>query len=271
MNDLICSVSQIAKMDADAIWRCVSEIQRATLPWKEEYKEYQSSGWQTATLMNPTGNHLENAIYDGQACATDLLALLPNTSLLLNSLNLKIMWARVARLKPNSFLWEHIDYQDLNKTPKVRLHIPLATNSRSEICFAKQNVHLGEGYLWKLNPTHVHAACNLGTSDRIHLIIDCYQDQKLEKMISHEWLDEEFVRSKSIYQENMTEKLIHLNSIGYKDSALSLILKLFHKYDLTPHTSYDVASSYLTKSGLVEEAQEWQTKKKKYLGAGVAP
>lgn len=269
MTDLKKSVSQVGCLSEELLWKCLLEIQDASLPWKEEYREYQSSGWQTVTLMNPTGNYLDNVIYDGAAIPTSLLSDLPYTADLLESLSLKVMWARVACLKPNSFLWEHIDYKDLSDVRKVRIHIPLTTNSRSEICFSKNNVHMGVGFIWKLNPIFSHAVCNLGASDRLHLILDCYLNEKLEKMIADEWIDSEFVRQKMPFDDAFTDSLMSLNAIGFKDSALSLILKLFHKYDLTPKTSYDIATIYLQKNGYLEEAKEWQEKKIKYLGRGV--
>lgn len=271
MNNLTESISQIGLLKEDLLWRCLFEIQSSLLPWKEEYKEYQSSGWETVTLMNPSGSSSENIIYDGEAIPTKLLSTLPHTKGLLDSLGFNIMWARIALLKPNSFLWEHIDYIDLSEVEKVRIHIPLTTNSRSEICFDRDNVHMGVGFIWKLNPRFSHAVCNLGTSNRLHLVVDCYLNEKLKKMIASEWLQSEFIRTKMPFNESFVDGLINLNSIGYKTSALSWILKLFHKYDLTPSTSYDIAATYLLKNGHLEEAREWYEKKDKYLGHGVMP
>jgi len=84
------------------------------------------------------------------------------------------MWVRLAKLTPNSFLWEHRDYADLPRTPRRRLHLPLFTNPSAVLVTGGAQINLTAGYLWRLLPTYAHGACNLLGPDRLHLIIDVY-------------------------------------------------------------------------------------------------
>ena len=174
MNNILGTVSQILEVHEKDILIMATEVlfHDTSLPWKKSYLEYQSGDWRTVTLMNTSGLSADNKISDGMAIPTEALTLLPQIEAFLKQLNLKYMWVRLTKLAPNGYLWEHTDYAELNTERRLRLHLPLSTNNKSMISFPEVNVHLAKGFLWKLNPTSRHGAANMGTSTRIHLILE---------------------------------------------------------------------------------------------------
>jgi hypothetical protein len=82
--------------------------------------------------------------------------------------------ARFAKLKAGSQIKPHIDY---DTTYSIRVHIPIITNEK---CFfgginsagKAETFHMpADGFVWFINPGIKHWAENLGSEDRVHLII----------------------------------------------------------------------------------------------------
>ena len=262
------SVSQLACVPETDIIKMTGEIEFHSdrLPWKISYGEYQSGHWKTVSLMNPCGDMSQNEMYDGTGRATEILGLLPATRKFVESLNLNVMWLRIAKLGSNSYLWEHVDYRELNNSRRLRLHLPLVSDFGAFFSFPEFNVHLKRGFLWKLDPTHRHGAANVGLRERIHLLFDCYFDEKLEHLIKNEWLDSEvlFEKGPPELRDADRDKLLQL---GHSRIVVDQLLKSFHLYDLGGKSSYDLLVEYFRRDPLL--SQHWSEKRELYIGKGV--
>lgn len=53
-----------------------------------------------------------------------------------------------------------------------RIHFPILTNPKTEVGIAGHIRHLRAGEIWEINNRKIHAVRNLGSSDRVHLILD---------------------------------------------------------------------------------------------------
>ncbi|WP_371272908.1 hypothetical protein [Streptomyces albidoflavus] len=60
-----------------------------------------------------SGDPHDLVIGDGRPEPTSLLEAMPATARFLDGLGLDFMYVRLARLAPNSFLWEHRDYAEV--------------------------------------------------------------------------------------------------------------------------------------------------------------
>lgn len=241
---LMRSISQLGKIDAEILTAVVREIQDAGIEYKVSYGEYQSGGWYTTTLYKPADKAANNEITDGHAIPTAIMEKMPITKKLFEELGLEYFAIRIAKAVPDAFLWEHRDYIELGEEEKLRLHIPLVTNADANIQFSECSVHMAAGNIWKLDPTVSHAIANKGDTDRIHLILDCYLNDKLKAMIAKEMLDDENVAplpafsaedSKRVFE--MAGKLLREQGVHVAEDYL---LKTFHAYDLGELFSYDL-------------------------------
>lgn len=263
-------ISQLFSVSAQSILAMKYEVQRVELPWREFYSDYQSSGWETVSLLNATGVVSDGTIRDGIGIATEALKQLPSIEKFLKDLNLKYMWVRLARLAPNSFLWEHRDYAELNDEPRLRLHLPLITNPWSQMVFPEVKVHMAVGSIWKLDPKGPHGVCNRGYSERIHLLMDCYMDPKLKMLIQNEYLETDLMLSKDsgdykiIYQ-----RASRMAKLGFFSAAESLLLKSFFEVRSPSGQSYDLIVRMYQEIGLSDRAHLWREKRKRFLATGV--
>jgi Aspartyl/Asparaginyl beta-hydroxylase len=183
---------------------------------------------------------------------------------------LRYMWVRLARLGPNSFLWEHRDYAELREFERHRLHVPLVTNSSAALVTGGAKVQLRAGHLWRLTPTHVHGACNLFGPDRLHLILDCYADEGVARTNVNEQLSETDVVQLPTATKSQLDKHLAtargLAILGYEPSAEKHLLRLFYEYTLPEGCVYDLIASLYDSLDRAIEAESWRAAKNVLLG-----
>jgi hypothetical protein len=240
--------------------------------WQEPYPEYGSDGLKVATLLNHTG---EQANFDYHDCqspnATPLLQKLTELNSFLKETGFQIMGSRLLRLDPGTFLHEHRDFVYLENVPRYRLHMPLITNDQAFITSPGLNVHFKKGYLWKLDPKQtIHSACNFGPTPRIHLMLDCYVEEKLQALIDQQFLDDDALHSlppltEEIRQSLLQEATSKLKAGSLKD-AEEVLLASFCRYDLFALedglTTYDLLTQFFNAQPpspqLIERQNYWQ-------------
>jgi aspartyl/asparaginyl beta-hydroxylase len=263
-------IARLAAVDSE----CLEQLRREALGvrgnWTAEYGEYQSGGWWTTSLMNESGDPDDVLIRDCEPVATTLLQRMRHTHRFLEGLGLRCMWARLARLNANAFLWEHIDYGELRPAERCRLHVPLSTNASAYMTVGSYRIHLRPGWIWRLEPTYRHGACNLYGPDRIHLIIDCYMDEELHGRAADAVLEGEDIQP--LPAGTAPELGRHaaaarqLLSLGYPQSAEKHLLRLFYLYSLPPGWVYDMIAAQYQSAGSAEAADSWRRKKNTLLG-----
>jgi hypothetical protein len=240
------------------------------LGWTTEYTEYQSGGWKTLSLYNQSGQTQDTVIADGGCRETDLLAKMPATRSYLRGLGFDFMSVRIAKLEPRAFLWEHRDYTELEPRPRARLHVPLITNAQSRLIIGGSAIHMNCGSLWFLNPTERHGACNLGHSDRIHLILDVYIDESLKRLLSSRILSSasvtELPKPKQMEIQACVQQAAKLVGLGYRSSAEALLLKSFHRFSLDEGAAYNLIVQMYESVCDFQSSGVWSERKRIYLG-----
>ncbi|CAN5802371.1 hypothetical protein BH11PSE6_BH11PSE6_07350 [soil metagenome] len=89
---------------------------------------------------------------------------------------------RLMRLTPGSVIKEHRDHDLAVEWGAARIHIPIATNDDVEFLVNRTQVVMEPGSVWYLRLSDPHSVANRGTTDRVHLVIDC---------IANDWLKEQ--------------------------------------------------------------------------------
>jgi len=275
MNDKVNlppSVRPLIKVPAKIFAAMQEELNLADVPWQATYGEYQSGGWLTAPLMNRSGRMSERVIADGSALATGLMAQFPRMREYLNSLGLKIMFVRLANMRPGACLFEHVDYEELQKVPRLRLHIPITTNMQARLVLEYESVHLSAGTIWMLDPKNRHASINGGLSDRIHLLIDCYSSPALDALLDVPFDEFQPISKPKLSESKRKEVLACATALlisGQTNLAELYLLKTFHSYSLHPGSSYDLVIELYdrqTETSLLAKKEQWLKRKSLYLG-----
>ncbi|KAK1252726.1 hypothetical protein MKX08_003913 [Trichoderma sp. CBMAI-0020] len=261
-NKLIENISQLREVAADVLHAMEGEVSSANIPYETVYREFQSGGWQTALLYTPEGGHRDGTVRDGAAIPTELVRKLPAIYKFLENLGLDYFTVRIARNGPDSWLWEHQDYNELDaQKSRLRLHVPLSSSPRALFHFDDSAICMASGWVWKLNPTASHAISNTGLEPRTHLILDCYVNQRLREMLNNEILQQHRVQRLPHLTPEERRDLIHQAGIllaqrGMKE-AEEYLLKTFHKFDLGEGTSYDLVIEFYKRIGFRSREDHW--------------
>jgi Aspartyl/Asparaginyl beta-hydroxylase len=267
---LLHQVARLGQLDLGVLERLRHEALTVPSGWVTGYGDYQSGGWWTLSLLNDTGNPTDVTIRDCDPIETTLLRRMPAMWKFLSSLGVHCMWARLARLEPNSFLWEHRDYNELRDSARHRLHVPLVTNSSAVLVTGGARIHLSTGQLWRLAPTHVHGACNLLGPDRLHLIVDCYSDESLTQLCACEQLDAaDVIRLPAVTPSQLDEHVAtarRLACLGYESSAEKHLIRLFYEYAMPEGCAYDLIVLLYDSLDRKTEAESWRRKRSVLLG-----
>lgn len=269
MIDLTEQVSQIVRLEDEALRAVQREVSSVEAEWTNVYSDYHTGGWQTLSLLNSTSSPTDTLIEDCTPVETSLLEKMPATRDLLTSLGFKYMWARLAKLEVNAFMHEHRDYQELKHVRRLRLHIPIITNPFSSIVIGRTRIHLALGYIWKLNPIYRHAAGNFGKEARIHIILDCYVDDALDALVRGQTLDPICVYGLPLPTAVEIEEAVStaqgLAGLGDYTSAEHHILKMFHEYSLGEGYAYELVSRMYDAIGDSNRSELWLNNRDKFL------
>lgn len=271
MSELIRQVSRLTEIDPAALRAVQREVLSVSVEseWTSVYSDYHTGGWHTLSLLNSTRRATDTIIGDCEPAETDLLLGMPATRALLRALGFRYMWVRLAKLEPGTFFWEHRDYQELEKVNRFRIHVPLITNESAYLILNGARLHLPVGHLWKLDPVHRHGACNFGPEPRVHMLLDCYRDETLNRHLGAEaveaaWFDELPPPSAA----DLAGALARSRSLalaGDEEEAELSLLKMFHTYGLEEGQSYDLVTRMYDSLGEYGKAGLWQRKKAKFL------
>jgi hypothetical protein len=110
---------------------------------------------------------------------TPLMARCPHVQEVLRAFRCPLLSVRFLRLKAGSIIKEHRDYELGFDDGEVRLHVPVQTNAEVEFILNGKRVVMDEGTCWYVNVNFPHRVANRGTTDRVHLVIDCVVDEWL--------------------------------------------------------------------------------------------
>lgn len=267
LQEYLTFVSRLESVDGFVLDAIEREVTTPDIEWHEPYSEYASPGLQVAVLMSPDG---EEKNFSWKDCRepkqTPLLNRLPVLKQLLEGFGFDIMASRLLKLQPGTYLHEHRDYVFLEEVPRFRLHVPIVTNQDAHIVMPGSRIHLNRGYLWKLNPKEaIHSACNFGSEPRIHLMMDCYLNDTLEKLIAEESLPPGSVKKLPMLTQSIRARILEEGRslvIGRRqEQAEDLVLRQFCHYDLGNDTTYQLMYElYGEMSSCDQRLEYWRTR-----------
>ena len=270
---MIHAISQLKKIDESLLVSLKQELDNTRINWFESYSDYQSGGWYIASLYNSTGEETYDVPEESAIKPTPLLDRMPEMQAFLDSTGLDYMMARLAKASPDSYLYEHRDYEGLDKYKKLRLHIPLQTHPDAIMCIEGINIYLESGYLYKLDPqSAVHGVCNKGDTPRIHLILDCYMNTVLESLVERQWFNQKLASQLpempvDTYNTIMKQARLMLKR-GQAESAEHLLLSTFFEYSHHQgNSSYEMIIRLYEEAGYdADRINYWQNRSDEVYG-----
>jgi hypothetical protein len=104
---------------------------------------------------------------------TPLLARCPYFQEVLGRFQCPLQAVRLLRLRAGARIREHRDFKLSLEDGDIRLHIPILTNPDVHFVVNGERLVLNPGETWYINFNLPHRVANRGTTDRVHLVLDC--------------------------------------------------------------------------------------------------
>jgi Aspartyl/Asparaginyl beta-hydroxylase len=143
---------------------------------------YHDGGWSGVTLRGIGADARQLFPGDSQTTSytdTPLRARCPNIDAALGRLSCPVGPVRLLRLSAGGQIREHRDAGLCLEQGLARLHVPIVTGDAVEFYLDGDLVTMAPGECWYLNFDLPHRVQNLGTADRVHLVIDCATNEWL--------------------------------------------------------------------------------------------
>lgn len=160
-------------------------------------KGYYQGEWSGVALRAIGGNPLK--LYPDPTAPeafadTPMLARLPAVREALGVFACPLLSARLLKLAAGARIREHRDYNLGYADGEVRIHIPITSNPEVEFHLSGQRVPFSTGECWYLDFNLPHRVENRGSTDRVHLVVDCVLDDWLRALFARAVAREELER-----------------------------------------------------------------------------
>ncbi|GAB4045584.1 aspartyl/asparaginyl beta-hydroxylase domain-containing protein [Spirosoma litoris] len=155
--------------------------------WQLHYNQRDYTGnWTSISLRSASGN--ANDAYAGPSSIgyrdTPLLAECPYFQEVINQFGCPKETIRLMLLAPGSQIREHRDQGLAYEFNAFRIHIPIQTADDVQFRVAGSNLAMQPGDCWYANFDQPHSVRNDGTTERIHLVIDCLRNDWSDKLFA---------------------------------------------------------------------------------------
>lgn len=172
--------------DPESLRRDLDQV--ASEDWVAHFnKNYFEGQWSGVALRAVGG--LGDQLYSdpnakGSFAATPILKRCPNVRAVLELFRCPLRSVRFLRLAAGSIIREHRDSDLGFEKGEVRFHIPVITNPDVVFFLDAHRIELNAGECWYLDLSLPHWVENRGSSDGIHLVIDCELNEWLREVFA---------------------------------------------------------------------------------------
>lgn len=162
------------------------EVRSLSQPWSLHFntKHYEGE-WTVLSLRIPGGDSdriIPEISQSEEFKDTALMAQCPTVKALLSNMHCEVLSVRFLNLKVGANIKPHQDHELAFENGEARLHFPVFTNEQVEFFIEDERVRMNEGECWYINANLTHRVANKGTTDRIHLVIDCKVNDWLKEV-----------------------------------------------------------------------------------------
>jgi len=157
--------------------------------WQSHFNTLQyRGGWTVLPLRTPGGADctIPDLMSERAYADTKHMPHFPSARELVQSLKCPVQSVRFLNLKAGAKIKPHRDHELAFEKGEARLHFPVVTNPQVEFYVEETRVEMQLGACWYINANLMHWVSNMGTTDRIHLVVDC---------LVNDWLRDLFDRA----------------------------------------------------------------------------
>ncbi len=161
------------RFDVELLKRDLETAQQFQFQSHYNQKDFEGS-WTSISLRSEDGDvgNVKAFSADGQFRDTKLLALCKYFQEVLSVFECEQESVRLLKLSPGSVIKEHSDLELGYNNGRFRIHIPICTNPNVTFHLDGELLEMKEGSCWYGDFNLPHRVSNLGSDDRVHLVID---------------------------------------------------------------------------------------------------
>jgi len=145
--------------------------------WQPHFNTNDYKGnWEVLSLRSPGGsdsNIFADAYGHQHYADTKYMQQLPQIKTLIDRLQCPVKSVRLLNLRAGAVIKPHRDHELAFEHGEARLHFPIITNDKVAFHVQDKVVPMLPGQCWYINANLPHSVANNGTTDRIHLVVDC--------------------------------------------------------------------------------------------------
>ncbi len=164
-----------------------TELASYSSGWKAHFNTSHYQGeWTVLPLRTPGGkDHIVPDLMGEQSYAdTAHMQYFPSVGSLLRSFGCPVQSVRFLNLKAGAHIKPHRDYELAFEIGEARLHFPIITNPDVTFSVEDNCLNMQPGECWYINANLTHQVSNNGSTDRVHLVIDCVVNDWLRELFS---------------------------------------------------------------------------------------
>jgi aspartyl/asparaginyl beta-hydroxylase (cupin superfamily) len=210
-----------------------TEVNRLTESWwKEHYNKKHYEGSWSVIPLRAAGGDPQN-IYSIHVSAnstlayqdTPLLDECPCLKKVIDFFQCEKTAVRLMKLNAGAVIKEHTDHDMNFEEGEARFHIPVITNDQVDFFIRDEKIPMREGECWYLNLSLKHRVTNAGSTDRIHLVIDCIVNDWMKELFeTGTKLKKEIDDSAALPQLSEGDKLKAIENLRRMNTPISIEL-----------------------------------------------
>jgi mannose-6-phosphate isomerase-like protein (cupin superfamily) len=185
----------------------ITAIQQELLCRQQNWLQHLNSrhytgDWKVLSLTAPGGkasNNFSELLGNSLFEATGEMDHFPAVSELLARMLCEKMSVRFLNLAAGSSIKEHRDRDLSFEQGEARLHFPVTTNHQVNFCVEGEQIVMEEGSCWYINANLLHKVDNFGSTDRVHLVVDCKVNDWLSELM--EQADKKTRNSETLHKD----------------------------------------------------------------------
>ena len=199
--------------------------------WQLHYNKTHYEGEWTILPLRSLNGQADN-IYSMQAAGngvtsyadTPLLEGCPYLQTVLAFFACEKTSVRLMKLRGGAVIKEHRDTDLCYEDGEARLHIPILTNPQVSFWLDKEWLRLQEGECWYMNLSLRHRVHNAGTSDRVHLVIDCIVNDWLRNLLTEQVVKQKSMDAEEAPDYDLVAKQNMITELRRMNTPVSLAL-----------------------------------------------
>jgi hypothetical protein len=185
------------------------------------YKHNYQGDWNSVALYAPDGDTQNTFAFSDSNATLKPTIFLEQCDYLkevIHSFKAPILSARLLKLTVGSVIKPHEDHKMGYEDNNFRIHIPMTTNDQVSFILDGEQLKLLPGTCWYINANFTHSVSNLGTEDRVHLVIDLERNTWSDELFFSLAPKDSFSLPKETSQKELEEMISQLEKINSEAS-----------------------------------------------------